>query len=375
MLVEDNYINFFNPDSIITIYNSNDPFMFLTNYLENKIRINYNFVVEDTNFVSVLAEFYLNNLINLWEILNINTNNLIINENDNSIKNEDNANLNKYNENKINLITDIMNATTKLILLENKSSNNEFNDDRELEESTIDYNSVDYNSIKKDKLAIFKQSIHNITKKHDHEFKLNNNQIKFILEYLKNTFFDYTKLYYLFTNIKRENSLEIINFIINKPLKVESLDKALYSKDYIQEEKDKIDEIEKKKLEEQEIEKQKREEASNINTLNSESKNKEDIKADKNKHTKKSGKNIAGSNLKQQEQDEFKKNKEIEDLKRNEEYENLLNELFLNIDVKKLIKDNIEEMHRNLNNRVKSRQDLMDNKLKDIEEMIKGKKK
>ncbi len=58
-----------------------------------------------------------------------------------------------------------------------------------------------------------------------------------------------------------------------------------------------------------------------------------------------------------------------------ETYQDLMNKLNLNAETKKIVSDKIEEMYKEVDYKISERQKLLDEKYKDLEDTLKGKKK
>lgn len=58
-----------------------------------------------------------------------------------------------------------------------------------------------------------------------------------------------------------------------------------------------------------------------------------------------------------------------------ETYQELMNRLNLNSETRKIITEKIEELHKEVEYKIVDRQKKLDEKIKDVEDIIKGKKK
>ena len=161
-----------------------------------------------------------------------------------------------------------------------------------------------------------------------------------ILIYLNENFFPFLKLFYIFNNVERDERIEKMEFILNKPIETFSLNS---STSFIDDREEMI-KLEKEK----EIQKQKEKEE----------KDKEvNLKTESNLKTKE---NVVLTE---------------KNLKHEKTYIDLLNELNLSEDAKNLIKEAVENMHAEIKSKVDEREKRLHEKLKDIEDLIKGKKK
>lgn len=350
-MLNSNYsINLFSTDILGRIWKAEDPRLEMSLYLEELIRRVTGIIDSDSNFISTLTEFHLNNLIFLRKLLA--ADNPTENSQINILKNE--------------IICELMNILSKLIQLSEESeemttiANNhpeleegmremtERDDNADILNYTLIHNKLDVIAISKSKLSILKQDLQSLLSKYSREqnslYDLSIKKIEELLNYLNRSFFPFIKLYYYFSNIERDEETQRLEFIINKPLEIISLNSCI---SYI----DHKEESSKKEMKRQEELKQKREEEERILRLEEQRKEQEKVR------------------LKEEEA----RQKEMQN--REKSYIDILNELSLNEETKRLISESVEKMHSEINSRIAERQKRLDDKLKDVEDLIKGKKK
>ena len=159
----------------------------------------------------------------------------------------------------------------------------------------------------------------------DGKFFLNIKEIQLIMNYLKLEYFPYVQMWFYFDKDQRKVTEEKIELIINKPLDSMPLNIAV--------EEEIEDELNKKEDELNEEEKLKEEE---------EKKNEEENKKEEEKE---------------------------------ETYLDILNRLGLNEETKKIIIEKIEELHKDVEGKIDGRQKELEDKVKEIEDTVKGPKK
>lgn len=204
---------------------------------------------------------------------------------------------------------------------------------------------VDFLTLSKKKIQEFRQGLNNlklIPKKKeevekandpnkkispDGSFFLNIKEINELISYLKTDFLPYIRMWYHFSKDEREIQNEKIEIIINKPIPSMPLNNAQMLK-------------EEKPPEETEGDQQK---------VTDEQKEEE----------------------KKEEQKEEEEKKEEEP----ETYLDILNKLNLNAETKKIIIEKIEELHKDVDGKIEGRKKTLDDKIKEIEDTVKGKKK
>lgn len=319
---------------ISSVWESKDPYLYLSIYIEDYIRRKYSIIDTDSNFISSICEFHLNNLIYLKEVL--------------------------ANEANDEAVSDLMNVLSRLLSLHANEDTNNREDEKEgnvqihddllslegIHNETNNSNSRSLFLYNTDVLPIIKDKIN--TLKLDFKSVLSKHNLKLdvfskILSFLNKTFFPYFKLYYYFCNIERDEELHKIEFIINKPLEVLQLSAAERCIDHIEEneknEKVKKEEVKRKEKEEEEKAALKRVDEERI---------------------------------------ELEKERMVEDMsqKRKERsYKDLLDELGMTEETRGLIIEAIERMNLEINGKINDRQKKLEERLKEVEEMMKGKKK
>ena len=160
----------------------------------------------------------------------------------------------------------------------------------------------------------------------DGSFFLNIKEINELISYLKTDFLPYIRMWYHFSKEEREIQNEKIEIIINKPLPSMPLNKAEMLK---------------------------------------EEKPPEETEGDQQKIT-------------DEQKEEEKKEEPNEEEKKEEEpetYLDILNRLNLNAETKKIIVKKIEELHKDVDGKIEGRNKTLDDKIKEIEDTVKGKKK
>jgi len=311
-------IPIFEPSQIDLIYNSNDPINETSLILQSHFR--RVFLRADFNIEKLLgqSEFHVNNLI-------------FLKENFQNFPNE--------------IICKLLNIMSKLISFEN-------------EENIKENEKNDFLQISKNKLNEFKNNLiennlypttkgetiqaNDVNKQlKDGKFFLNIKEIQLIMKFLKQEYFPYIQMWFYFDKDKRKVTEEKIELIINKPLDSMPLNIAI--EEEIEEELNK-----------------------NENELNDEEKLKEEEE-------------------KKLKEEEEKKLKEEEELKKDEEnkkeeekeetYLDVLNRLGLNEETKKIIIEKIEELHKDVEGKIDGRQKELEDKVKEIEDTVKGPKK
>jgi len=315
-------IPIFDPSQIDLIYNSNDPIYETSLILQSHFR--RVFLRADFNIEKIMgqSEFHVNNLIFLKETFE-----------------------NFPNE----IICKLLNIMSQLISFENeeniKENDNNVNDN--------------FLQISKNKLNEFKNNLisnnlypttkgetiqaNDVNKKltDDGKFFLNIKEIQLIMNYLKLEYFPYVQMWFYFDKDERKITEEKIELIINKPLDSmplniaveEEIEEELNKKEGELNEEEKLKEEEEKKLKEEEEKKLKEEEE-----------------------------------LKKEEENKKEEEKE-------ETYLDILNRLGLNEETKKIIIEKIEELHKDVEGKIDGRQKELEDKVKEIEDTVKGPKK
>ncbi len=314
----------FNHEIIKNIWNDKDPLLYTSIYIEEFLRKTTGVIDVDSNFISTLSEFHLNNLIFLKSIFP------------------------KDQHEQISVISDIMNSLVNLLDLSDEINHvDEEVQDKEVKELITENDDflenkekIDSIKLSKEKLSILKDDFMRMNS----EGKLSFDNISVILSHLNKSYFPFIKLYYYFCNIERDEETAKIEFIINKPLEVLPLSNHTNYFDHKEEaernEKKRNEDLKKKIEEEEAMEKLRK------MTIDVE------------------------ENAKLEEE-----RKALELKNREKTYKDLIEELNMNEETKKIISDAIERMHLEVETKISDRQRKLDDRLKEVEEMIKGKKK
>lgn len=437
MLNPNNDIKIFTTELIKNTWEHKEPSVFLSDYLYDLVRKASGKIDIDENYIQTIIEFNLGNMIFLKKLFNKNKNNLaeesqetkefisncendlfcsLLNlmsrliqlEDENfSCKNE------QYSENMSYYSNNMNNSNLNYKELASLSNNLQITDESQKHtienKNNINYqmvNAIDVTSIAKTKLSQLKIGLISIYKEYSKSSlqakvdQMNNeileeiqNEIKamentkattkndknkqakpnvvVLQEKLSNTnptnititydlfvpehiskiithlninYLPFIKLYFLFCNVERDIEYQKLEFVINKPMEIIGLNNAIsYTDD--KEEKIRIEKEaeefkQKKKLEEEESEKER-------------------IKLVEEQKL-----------LKEQ---ELLKEQAL--LNKEKTYLDILNDLNLSEETKQMIIEAIEKMHDEINMKVSDRQRRLDDKLKDVELIVKGKKK
>ena len=283
------------------------------------------------------------------DISNLNNNKKVSPQNQN--ENPQNNNNNNENNNQEN------NAQE-----ENKEENiengeNEKNIEQENEnENNNNTEEVDFLFLSKDKLNELKESLteENLMPKTKNDFTLANKKDKIrtngkfflnlkeineILKYIQTNYLPYIRMWYYFQNDQRRVTERKIEVIINTPTLI-NMPLSMATQEKTDEEKLAEEEEKRKKMEEEkkiEEENQKKEE----------------------------------EELKKQEENK----KMLEEQNKEETYLDLLERLGLNEETKKIIIEKIEELHKEVDGKIDNRKKTLDDKIREIDESVHGKKK
>ena len=230
---------------------------------------------------------------------------------------------------------------------ENEENKNEENVEQENEEgegegeNNNNVEDVDFLFLSKDKLNEFKESLieENLMPKTKNEFTLANKkdktrtngkfflnlkEINEILKYIQNSYLPYIRMWYYFQNDKRRVTERKIEVIINTPT-LADMPLSMATQEKTDAELLAEEEERKKKLEEE--------------------------------------KKIEEENKKKEEED------------KEETYLDLLERLGLNEETKKIIIEKIEELHKEVDGKIDNRKKTLDDKIREIDESVHGKKK
>ena len=243
---------------------------------------------------------------------------------------------------------------------ENQNKENEENAEKENEEGEGENNNnvedVDFLFLSKDKLNEFKESLieENLMPKTKNEFTLANKkdkvrtngkfylnlkEINEILKYIQNSYLPYIRMWYYFQNDRRlvtERKIEVIintPTLANMPLSMATQEKT--DAELLAEEEERKKKLEEEKKIEEENQKKEEEE------------------------------------LKKQEEEK----KLVEEQSKEETYLDLLERLGLNEETKKIIIEKIEELHKEVDGKIDNRKKTLDDKIREIDESVHGKKK
>lgn len=297
------------------IWNSSNPSNHIYEILETYFRRHSGSIDYDSNMLWAMSEFHNNNLVFIKE---------------------------KYSyPNKI--ISKLLNILSVLLNLKDNSefkaktiSQNLFNQNKSSDLPEIDFNSLAKAKMNEIKLGLLKYGF--IQQKNSTNTVVDSNEIFYMkphevssfLEYLNNFYFSYFKLYYHFINIERITDNKKIDVIINRPLNVPPLSQAMKQID------------EKFEFEEQ----------------------KEDKKEEKKKQTIDKDENLNKQEAKVEEKKDHP-----------ESIEDLMLKYNLNKETENIIREKIKELNKEVDFKIIDRQKKLDEKLKDFEDTIKGKKK
>jgi hypothetical protein len=171
------------------------------------------------------------------------------------------------------------------------------------------------------------------------KFFLNYKEIDLILKYIQTNYLPYIRMWYYFQNDQRRVTERKIEVIINTPTLI-NMPLSMATQEKTDEEKMAEEEEKRKKMEEEkkiEEENQKKEE----------------------------------EELKKQEENK----KLMEEQNKEETYLDLLERLGLNEETKKIIIEKIEELHREVDGKIDNRKKTLDDKIREIDVSVHGKKK
>ena len=369
----------FSSDKIDKLFNAEDPIQSTNILLQDhfrKVTGNANF---DEEKLKAEAEFHINNLVFLKQnfsfdndtisiLMNIlgklikfkNLNNTNTKPKSKVIQNESQENIDSVDISGNQLPDDTQNQNKNpAINDENQENNKENMDENELENennNNIVEEEVDFLFLSKDKLNEFKESLikENLMPKTKSDFAFANNKNKIrtngkfllnlqeinkILKYIQTNFLPYIRMWYFFQNEKRNITERKIEVIINSPNLI-NMPLSMAVQEKTDEEKITEEEEKKKKMEEEkkfEKENQKKEEE--------EKKKEEESK------------------------------KLTEEQSKEETYLDLLERLGLNEETKKVIIEKIEELHKEVDGKIDNRKKTLEDKIREIDETVHGKKK
>ena len=171
------------------------------------------------------------------------------------------------------------------------------------------------------------------------KFFLNMKEISEILKYIQTNYLPYIRMWYYFQNDQRRITERKIEVIINSPT-LTDMPLCMATQEKTDEEKAAEEEEKKKKMEEEK-------------KLEEENQKKEE------------------EELKKQEENK----KLMEEQNKEETYLDLLERLGLNEETKKIIIEKIEELHKEVDGKIDNRKKTLDDKIREIDESVHGKKK
>jgi len=369
----------FSSDKIDKLFNAEDPIQSTNILLQDhfrKVTGNANF---DEEKLKAEAEFHINNLVFLKQnfsfdndtisiLMNIlgklikfkNLNNTNAKPKSKVIQNESQENIDSVDISGNQLPDDTQNQNKNpAINDENQENNKENMDENELENennNNIVEEEVDFLFLSKDKLNEFKESLikENLMPKTKSDFAFANNknktrtngkfflnlqEINKILKYIQTNFLPYIRMWYFFQNEKRNITERKIEVIINSPNLI-NMPLSMAVQEKTDEEKITEEEEKKKKMEEEK-------------KLEEENQKKEEEEKKKEEESKKL----------------------TEEQNKEETYLDLLERLGLNEETKKVIIEKIEELHKEVDGKIDNRKKTLEDKIREIDETVHGKKK
>ena len=369
----------FSSDKIDKLFNAEDPIQSTNILLQDhfrKVTGNANF---DEEKLKAEAEFHINNLVFLKQnfsfdndtisiLMNIlgklikfkNLNNTNTKPKSKVIQNESQENIDSVDISGNQLPDDTQNQNKNpAINDENQENNKENMDENELENennNNIVEEEVDFLFLSKDKLNEFKESLikENLMPKTKSDFSFANNknktrtngkfflnlkEINKILKYIQTNFLPYIRMWYFFQNEKRNITERKIEVIINSPNLI-NMPLSMAVQEKTDEEKITEEEEKKKKMEEEK-------------KLEKENQKKEEEEKKKEEESKKL----------------------TEEQSKEETYLDLLERLGLNEETKKVIIEKIEELHKEVDGKIDNRKKTLEDKIREIDETVHGKKK
>ena len=336
--IEKEEILIFSPENIDEIYEDINPLEKVSKLLESHHRKKYLNPNFDPEKILAKAEFHVNNLIFLKD----------------KFPTFDNI-----------AYSGILNAFAKLIdfdkykrpentNVKKKTENEEEEEEEEINKEQI---IVNFLELSKEKLNEFKESLikyklfprtkgefalsnYKNKRRSDGKFFLNLKEAQELLSYIRLEFFHYIRIWFYCEVDVRKIKEEKIELCINDPIESLPLNFAIEDKRKENEKEEEISEEEKKRLEEEEKKRLEEEEK----------------------------KKLEEEEAKKKEEEEKKEEKE-------ETYLDLLERLGFNEETKKIIIEKIEELHKDVDGKIEGRKKTLEDKVVEIEETVKGKKK
>lgn len=203
------------------IWNHSNPLLNIYDLIEKNLRAKTGKIDFDSNLIMALAEFHVNNLIYFKENFKFPTNiycklmnlmNILLNLREESINN--------------NPKEEYKTVTTSSICEEDK----QITSNTEIDFSLICRNKLKdlkKGLIKLDLIAQDKKKTGGVQMNREDNYYLKNNEVALILDYVNTFYFPFIRLYYHFINIERITENKKIDVIINRPLKVPPLNVAV----------------------------------------------------------------------------------------------------------------------------------------------------
>ena len=272
--------------------------------------------------------------------------------NNKNVSPQNNQNENENNNNNLEQAQNKEDNNMKDENEENAEQDNNEND----EGNNMNIEEVDFLFLSKDKLKEFKESLisENLIPKTKSEFALANKKDKVrvngnfflnlketndILKYIQSNYLPYIRMWYYFQIDQRKTTERKITVIINTPTLL-NMPLSMAQQEKTDEEKMAEEEEKKKKMEEEK-------------KIEEENQKKEEEELKKQEETKKM----------------------MEEQNKEETYLDLLERLGLNEETKKIIIEKIEELHKEVDGKIDNRKKTLDDKIREIEEGVHGKKK
>lgn len=326
MLYQD---DLFTLDSIQKIEKSDEPKNFVCSLLENYFRDKYGILDIQSNILLSKAEFHVNNLSFLRETYPL------------------------YSE---EVICQLLNQLALLLDLQEEDYNTNLQGFAGEEDEIKKYDKMpepDLGYICKKKLKELKKGlqslklippdkqemiigndsrvVQNNTEYNHADFHMTEKELQYLLDYLKTFYFSFIRLYYHFVNIDRITENKKIEVVINRPLLVPPLSVAVGQK------------VEKNIFDEQKDEDE-------LLKNNEEEENEE-------------------------QEEEENEDEEEKGAQKAETFQDIINRVNMNQETKKIIAERIEELHKDFDAKIYERQRKLDEKVKEIEDTAKPKKK
>jgi hypothetical protein len=217
-------------DQISSIWTASNPLEYVFELLETQLRKKTGRIDYDNNYLYALSEFHINNLIFIKTHFQHFPDQIVA-----KVLNLLNELLNLKDSNRIE-------ARKSFIMSNNKLNSIELDEHSEKEKVSKKLN---IQKIEPDFLDLGKKKLNDIKKGlafleliptrplstksniiNNDSYFLKNNEIIMLLNYIRDFYFPYIKLYYHFANVERVTETKTIDVIINKPLFVQPLNFA-----------------------------------------------------------------------------------------------------------------------------------------------------